>query len=229
MALNVSVPFTIHCNSHFIPLIQFFEPLQSGSPTKRPRLEQDETNSHSPDSLDTYSRQTKEQDSDPDDAMPGFHEEDEREDGLSHIDAYTFLEDPPNTGSSRPRPPVSAPARSSLKAASAESTVITSTKLQRRRASDAAQLHPAVGGVGSFNNTTFELLGCPICGTTLETDNQGLNSHIDFCLSRGAIRQAHAEASSPVKKGSATGWQWPQPKQEAPQKARNASKKRKPK
>jgi len=40
---------------------------------------------------------------------------------------------------------------------------------------------------------------CPICGRTLDTDNQGLNSHIDFCLSRGAIRQAQVE-TIPVKK-----------------------------
>ncbi|KAG6897520.1 hypothetical protein C0992_000746 [Termitomyces sp. T32_za158] len=37
---------------------------------------------------------------------------------------------------------------------------------------------------------------CPVCGKALQTDNQGLNSHMDFCLSRSAIRQAHAEATS---------------------------------
>lgn len=40
---------------------------------------------------------------------------------------------------------------------------------------------------------------CPVCSKTLETDNQGLNAHIDFCLSRGAIKEAHAEAASPMK------------------------------
>ncbi|KIO28048.1 hypothetical protein M407DRAFT_22680 [Tulasnella calospora MUT 4182] len=34
---------------------------------------------------------------------------------------------------------------------------------------------------------------CPICNRSLETDNAGLNSHIDFCLSRGIIKQASAE------------------------------------
>ncbi|KAI0085191.1 IMS-domain-containing protein [Irpex rosettiformis] len=36
---------------------------------------------------------------------------------------------------------------------------------------------------------------CPICSKTLQTDNQGLNAHIDFCLSKGAILEAQAAAS----------------------------------
>ncbi|KIY74363.1 IMS-domain-containing protein [Cylindrobasidium torrendii FP15055 ss-10] len=36
---------------------------------------------------------------------------------------------------------------------------------------------------------------CPICGKTMEVDNQGLNDHIDFCLSRDVILQAQTEAS----------------------------------
>lgn len=41
---------------------------------------------------------------------------------------------------------------------------------------------------------------CPICGKTLQTDNQGLNAHIDFCLSRGAIMEAQVAASKPAAK-----------------------------
>lgn len=33
---------------------------------------------------------------------------------------------------------------------------------------------------------------CPVCSRTLVTDNQGLNEHIDFCLSRDAIRAARS-------------------------------------
>ncbi|KAG8926671.1 hypothetical protein FRC01_008524 [Tulasnella sp. 417] len=49
---------------------------------------------------------------------------------------------------------------------------------------------------------------CPICNRSLETDNAGLNSHIDFCLSRGIIKQASAEGDkAPVtpKKKSGQG------------------------
>ena len=35
---------------------------------------------------------------------------------------------------------------------------------------------------------------CPVCSRTLFTDNQGLNEHIDFCLSRDAIREARSSA-----------------------------------
>ncbi|KAI5123920.1 hypothetical protein M0805_006338 [Coniferiporia weirii] len=40
-----------------------------------------------------------------------------------------------------------------------------------------------------------EVLVCPICSRELETDNTGLNAHIDFCLSRGAIIEATSAAS----------------------------------
>lgn len=54
---------------------------------------------------------------------------------------------------------------------------------------------------------------CPVCGKTLETDNEGLNTHIDFCLSRGAIMEAQAEASQPSTKGGKyKGWPKPESK-----------------
>lgn len=39
-------------------------------------------------------------------------------------------------------------------------------------------------------------LTCPVCSRELETDNAGLNEHIDFCLSRGAIMAASKEGDS---------------------------------
>ena len=41
-----------------------------------------------------------------------------------------------------------------------------------------------------------EKLVCPICSRELKTDNSGLNAHIDFCLSRGAIMEASAASTS---------------------------------
>lgn len=35
-------------------------------------------------------------------------------------------------------------------------------------------------------------LQCPVCSRILSTDNSGLNEHIDFCLSKGAIMAATA-------------------------------------
>lgn len=57
-------------------------------------------------------------------------------------------------------------------------------------------------------NTSKETHECPVCEKTLETDNKGLNSHIDFCLSRGAIWEAQAEARSPAPKHKPKSWQW---------------------
>ena len=37
---------------------------------------------------------------------------------------------------------------------------------------------------------------CPVCSKTFETDNQGLNAHVDFCLSKGAILEAQSAASA---------------------------------
>ncbi|KAI0075742.1 DNA/RNA polymerase [Panus rudis PR-1116 ss-1] len=37
---------------------------------------------------------------------------------------------------------------------------------------------------------------CPICNKTWETDNAGLNAHIDFCLSKSAILEAQVMASA---------------------------------
>jgi len=36
---------------------------------------------------------------------------------------------------------------------------------------------------------------CPMCSRVLETDNQGLNEHVDFCLSKQAIKAAQTTAA----------------------------------
>lgn len=41
---------------------------------------------------------------------------------------------------------------------------------------------------------------CPICGRVLdETDNTAVNAHIDFCLSKGAIKMATAASATSSK------------------------------
>ncbi|KAL5485240.1 hypothetical protein ACEPAI_7882 [Sanghuangporus weigelae] len=41
-----------------------------------------------------------------------------------------------------------------------------------------------------------EALICPVCSRSLETDNAGLNAHLDFCLSRSTIKEASSSAVS---------------------------------
>ncbi|KAI0630132.1 DNA/RNA polymerase [Trametes polyzona] len=47
-------------------------------------------------------------------------------------------------------------------------------------------------------------LECPLCGRMLETDNQGLNEHIDFCLSKQAIKEAQAASLKPTSSTEST-------------------------
>ena len=50
------------------------------------------------------------------------------------------------------------------------------------------------GGTTSITNDDKTEQVCPVCSRTLVTSNRGLNEHIDFCLSRDAIREARSSA-----------------------------------
>ena len=72
--------------------------------------------------------------------------------------------------------------------------------LRERSTSKRASMKPASAmsngpGSGIEGEECVTTHICPICSKTLQTDNQGLNAHIDFCLSKGAIREAQATAS----------------------------------
>lgn len=121
------------------------------------------------------------------DSMPGFYEEEELE--LDHFghDEQT-MEGSDETISKPHSKPRSGYVSSPLGASS----------------KDTFQPHEASGSslTGQERAVTMaEHHTCPICSKQLKTDNQGLNAHIDFCLSKGAILDAQAEASSPKKSG----------------------------
>lgn len=122
--------------------------------------------------------------------MPGYHEEEDdgrfndvdpalrNEDDTpsgAGVEQYTITVDP----SSRQvnKEPTSAPSVTSKPSSSAKPL----SGAKRSRSSSVA-------------DGPHELI-CPICTKTLQTDNRGLNEHIDFCLSKGAIREAQAMAS----------------------------------
>ena len=121
-----------------------------------------------------------------DDSMPGFYEEEELEsENLEHDVDHTVegADDPLSKMYSKPRSSISD---------------------QRRLAANSKDTSEASGSslAGQERVVTMaEHHTCPICSKQLETDNQGLNAHIDFCLSKGAILEAHAEANSPKKPG----------------------------
>jgi len=132
-------------------------------------------------------------------AMPGFHEDDETdlrmmEVELDEIDHVSMSR--PVSAVNPPPPSVSNGQASSSKQPPPRETheIDTRKPLSKRKA------------------VTHD---CPVCCKTLETDNEGLNAHIDFCLSRGAIMEAQVEASqssASTKGNKYKGWPKPQSK-----------------
>jgi len=52
-------------------------------------------------------------------------------------------------------------------------------------------VRPKLGGAEIVSHPETPMpLHCPICGKELAVDNDGLNAHIDYCLSRGTIMKA---------------------------------------
>lgn len=140
-----------------------------------------------------------------DEAMPGYHEHDEADcepeveddfDGeeiidLTETETHVYAN---HTEANKPqtrRPP------HSTTNAHASSSVLPSPQRQRRNsetmmAGSKAQTSP-------FTEQKLETHVCPICGKAMETDNQGLNAHVDFCLSRGAIMEAQGAAAKSIR------------------------------
>lgn len=172
--------------------LKFFGPVDSNSPRKRRKID-------GPELIDL--------DEDPDEcveSMPGFHEHDERDlDPSQHDEEEDELQvtntkiDVPKL---KPRPPVSAPARS-FPSAGAPQGELSDRETRASTATHGAKPASTIGAASKRNLTT-EPLRCPVCDKTISTDNEGLNAHIDFCLSRSAIREAQAEsiASSSTKR-----------------------------
>ncbi|KZV59310.1 DNA/RNA polymerase [Peniophora sp. CONT] len=119
------------------------------------------------------------------DTMPGFHEDEGEEawQGDGEDDALPL----PQTASAHPRPPHSAPASSQP----------STSELPQPSSSKPRSTAAATVSTQQVQET-FE---CPICASHFK-DNDALNAHIDWCLSREAIRSAQAEGDVPGNKGS---------------------------
>lgn len=175
---------------------RFFEPLQEGSPRKRPKLEGDE-NEHGAEMDDSGDFESHAEE-----AMPGFYEHEDED--IDEHDDDSDLVNP-----QLPPPPKLPPSSESRVSDVAKTSTSSANKarLNAKPHSTSTAVRPkcSTPSSGPARNSGFEWLTCPVCEKAFQTDNEGLNSHIDFCLSRGAIRQAHAEASSTLKKSSRTG------------------------
>jgi DNA polymerase kappa len=160
-------------------MLQFFESADS-SPRKRPKLEIE-----GEDCNDNDDHVGKVHES-----MPGLYEEDENgeERGFNAPDDeeenYISHDFNPRYHEQRPRPPASAPGPSRT----SQSDLLFPTT--RAKPISARQ-------EGRASSTRYQ--ECPICNKKLETDNGGLNAHIDFCLSRNVIMEAQTAAQSDPK------------------------------
>ncbi|KAF8629438.1 hypothetical protein AX15_003483 [Amanita polypyramis BW_CC] len=190
---------------------RFFESVDGNSPRKRPRIDE-------PGVPEAIEVEDLDHDHDHDrdgcvEFMPGFHEHDERDlDPSQHDedgDEYPRTEDRiaerktgMDTPRVKPRPPVSAPGLSSPNAVVNRDVVNNVSRAGRGTRNVGSVVKPAstCGAPSSLRVQTGgprlskEPLECPVCSKTIYTDNQGLNAHIDFCLSRSAIREAQAES-----------------------------------
>ena len=152
-------------------------------------------------------------------AMPGFHEDDETDLGMMEDDEdeETSEQDVsisrPVSAANHPPPSVGNAQASSSKQQPPRG-LREIHEIERRK-------------LVSKSETTMQ--DCPICRKKLETDNGGLNAHIDFCLSRGAIMEAQVEANQSSKKGGKyMGWQKPESKKKFEMKASPVSKSKRP-
>lgn len=165
--------------------------------------------------------------------MPNFHEHNEDDDiheYLNEADEVRQEEeserDEDASVGSKHRPPVSAPARTSLETAQLyreRNTVkphsVSSASNHRsgnRPSAAGSAAHdenvapnyrPTDSAADSATSQT-----CPICSKSMMVDNRGFNAHIDFCLSRSAIREAQGEAAGhaqAVAKPSQKRLAWP--------------------
>lgn len=149
-------------------------------------------------------------------AMPGFHEDDETDLGMMENDEADEIEQDV---------PISRPV-------SAVNRLPASVTVSNGQASSSKQPQPTGPREIHEMDARKPLLkretathDCPVCGKTLETDNEGFNAHIDFCLSRGAIMEAQVEASqSSTKGGKYEGWPKPESKKKFEIKPRPVSK-----
>ena len=173
------------------------------SPNKKRKSEQDNhDSSFETDLPGTY-------DDEYDEVMPGFHEHNEDDVGLSledpelvepELEEYHDMDE----GSRLKSAPPKLPSSSVLHTAPRSTSSLHPISARKPLSTQGLAREPEV--INSVPTET-ETHSCPVCGKTLQTDNTGLNTHIDFCLSRGAIREAQTGADNLNTKPSG-GLQW---------------------
>jgi DNA polymerase kappa len=131
--------------------------------------------------------------------MPGFYEHEEivhtlEIDGDSEDDQAEQFDVVVKQPIEKPRSPVSAASRPSTSSTRLEDIppeIYHSTVSEPKPLSKSNVGHQVNRSDSDASDNKPQI--CPICSQILMTDNQGLNAHVDFCLSRTAIQEARNE------------------------------------
>lgn len=123
--------------------------------------------------------------------MPGYHEDEEDLDELDSASLHEGDEQNDHVNEQDVALPVTAPSSKQMNRKPVSDVRPSSSKPSSSTKPPPGLKRPRSPSVTEISKE----LTCPICSKTMQTDNRGLNEHIDFCLSKGAIREAQAMGS----------------------------------
>ncbi|KAI5890539.1 DNA/RNA polymerase [Schizophyllum commune H4-8] len=147
-----------------------------------------------------------------DEAMPGFHEEEENEPDLSqHDDIASLSQHDDNAGVSAADFGLEGDGENDAERSTSSNKPVFAAQSSKpisytaARSSSTKPSSKPPSKPPRSPSPTEEQHDCPICGKTLAADNDGLNQHIDWCLSRGAILEAQRQSSRTTQLHQAAG------------------------
>lgn len=132
--------------------------------------------------------------------MPGF-DDDAEGDALVHPDGLTADVEAAEHLPARARSLSLKPKSASVPPARRSPSLKPSSSKTTHPPAFSSRRSPTPSGEHDGDQAPPSFLECPICGRMLETDNQGLNEHIDFCLSKQAIKEAQTASLKPSSSG----------------------------
>ncbi|CCL99085.1 uncharacterized protein FIBRA_01099 [Fibroporia radiculosa] len=103
---------------------------------------------------------------------------------------------PPNSAPSSSNPPALGPLPTKPVSAAGQRSSIEVSNTAIRRTDNLKRRRSTSQPRTTKANELVEAQTCPICSKLLQVDNQAFNAHIDFCLSKEAIRDAQIAASA---------------------------------
>ncbi|KAL4078385.1 hypothetical protein V8B97DRAFT_1937068 [Scleroderma yunnanense] len=138
-------------------------------------------------------------------SMPNYYEmEDESEfPGAEDDDHVQGKDEVPSAKDIKPRPQKPPSTGKAISSSFLHREGPSSLEKDNHEISSARRVPTKLDSMTS-SDTSLENHTCPVCGKYMVTDNPGLNAHIDFCLSKGAILEAQTAANRPRSRRAST-------------------------